>query len=85
MEEPNIDDKKELNVNEMEQISGGWVYDGPVEWLKGTNIKCLYCGAEDEETVHYLGRSTMHICFECRNCHNTVNYEYFNGRVRVAK
>lgn len=85
LEKPDKNEKVELNVNELGKISGGWIYDGPVDWLKGTDIKCPYCGADDEETVHYCGRSRMFIGFGCSKCKQQFNYELFYGKVYVSK
>ena len=78
-------DNKELKANELEQVSGGWEYNGDVEWLKGYNIKCPYCGAEDEETVQYCGRSKMLVGFRCAHCAKQFQYLYSMGKVYVKK
>ena len=81
----NMNAMKELKPSEMEQISGGWEYDGDIDWLKGINIQCPYCGAEGRETVQNHGRSKLTAGFKCSRCNNRFQYINANGKVYVNK
>ena len=63
-------EKKELSMNELDQVSGGWEYDGKLKWLKGYNVACPYCGSESEDVVRFrfIGNGGSGAHFRCENC-----------------
>ncbi len=67
-------EKKTLTNNEMEQVNGGFEYDGILEWLKGYNIVCPTCGNEDEGSITKRYATGIHIYFTCKNCGQKFNY-----------
>jgi len=59
---------KILNNNEMEQVAGGFVYDGVFEWLKGFNITCPNCANEEEASLRKRYATGIHVYYTCEKC-----------------
>ena len=79
-------DTRELTPNELEQVSGGWEYDGHIDWLKGVTIQCPYCGADDPETVKFIcKRQSLRAFFECSQCKRTIEYLHTAGGKVIVK
>lgn len=67
---------KELTIEEMDLVFGGWKYDGEQEWLKGHQIACPYCHNGKKSVVIFqdlLGPSTA--AFKCTLCDKTFSYQ----------
>ena len=68
---------RELNKKEMEQVSGGWEYDGKREWLLGHEISCPYCNSGSREVVVFKASlKATNATFRCENCNRTFRYTY---------
>ena len=79
-------EKKILNENEMEQATGGFEYEGALEWLRGYNIACPVCGNEDEGSTKRRYATGLHIYYTCGNCGQKFYYTQGpNKKVRVYK
>ena len=71
-----MDEKKNLSLEEMEQVSGGWEYNGFFEWLNGYNIKCPKCGNDDPNVVQKYAASTNEVLFKCTRCQQRFKLKY---------
>ena len=71
-----MDNKKELNLEELAQVSGGWTYDGVADWLKGFEIACPYCGnsSRDVAQFQFMSFSKSNVYFRCVNCKREFIY-----------
>ena len=72
---------RRLTKEDMEKVVGGFTCEGPWEWIKGMEIKCLYCGEESNDTVRYIAAtSKINAVFFCEKCKRTFKYyNYPNG------
>ena len=79
-------EKKILSVNEMEQATGGFEYNGCLEWLKGYNIVCPNCGCEDADSVKRRYATALHVYYTCENCGQKFFYTMgLNNKVKVCR
>ena len=79
-------EKKILNENEMEQATGGFEYDGILEWLKGYNIVCPNCGNEDAGSLKRRYTTALHIYFTCEKCRQEFYLTLgLNNKVKVVR
>ena len=82
-----MDENKELNMEELEQVTGGWEYQSEKyqTWLNGYNIQCPYCGNEDEDVVKKWAGSPSEVLFECNNCQKTflLRYDRLNKKIKL--
>ena len=72
----------ELTPDEIEKVSGGYVYDGDLTWLLGHEITCPYCGEGSEEVVQFVttvNQSRTNACFQCKACRKQFNFAYTYG------
>ncbi len=78
---------KELNDEEMQQVFGGFIYEGgDGHKINGVNIKCPVCGVESKTLIRIIGETSgTTVCFMCRHCKNTFSYTYSNGKVMSKK
>ena len=76
-------EKKELSMNELDQVSGGWEYDGKLKWLKGYIVPCPYCGSESEDVVRFrfIGNGGSGAHFRCENCNRPFSYHYLSDKI----
>ena len=82
--ENNEIDNKILSEKEMEQVAGGFEYDGVLEWLKGHNITCPKCGTEDEGSLKKRYATGLHIYYTCEKCGQKFYYSLGpNKKVKV--
>ena len=79
-------EKKILNENEMEQVTGGFEYEGALEWPRGYNIACPTCGNEDKGSIKRRYATGLHIYYTCESCGQKFNYSLGpNKKVKVYK
>ena len=79
-------EKKILSENEMEQVTGGFIYDGCLEWLKGYNITCPNCGNEDAGSVKKRYATALHSYYTCEKCGQNFYYTLgLNNKVKAVK
>ena len=77
---------KILTENEMEQASGGFEYNGVLEWLRGYNIACPTCGNEEESSIKKRYATGLHIYYTCEKCGQKFYYTLGpNKKVKVYK
>ena len=64
-------DKKELSMNELDQVSGGY------------NVACPYCGSESEDVVRFrfIGNGGSGAHFRCENCNRPFSYHYLSDKI----
>ena len=78
--------KKILSKDEMEQVTGGFEYDGVLEWLKGYNIACPTCSNDDAGSVTRRYATALHIYYTCGKCGQKFYYTLGLGnKVKVYK
>ena len=56
-------ENKVLTEKEMEQATGGFEYQGVLEWLNGYNIACPNCGNEEENSIKKRYATGLHIYY----------------------
>ena len=79
-------EKKILNEKEMEQVTGGFEYEGVLEWLKGYCFACPNCGNEDADSIERRYATALHCYYTCRKCGQKFYYTMgLNKKVRVYK
>ena len=82
-----MEENKELNMEEMDQASGGWEYqsDKYQTWLNGYNVKCPHCGSEDKDVVERKGASPSEVFFVCNNCVRSfvLRYDRLNKKIKL--
>ena len=77
---------KILTENEMEQASGGFEYEGVLEWLRGYHIACPTCGNEEESSITRRYATGLHIYYTCGKCGQKFYYTMSpNKKVKVYK
>ena len=78
--------KKTLSENEMEQATGGFEYEGVLEWLRGTNIACPSCGNDSADSVTRRYATALHSYYTCGKCGQKFYYTMgLNNKVKVVK
>ena len=76
-----MDNKKELNPEEMAQASGGWTYDGAADWLKGFEIACPYCGNSSRDVAQSAFMSSKStVFFRCVSCKRQFIYSTLSDK-----
>ena len=79
-------EKKILSENEMEQVTGGFIYDGCLVWLKGYNIACPNCGKDDTDSVKRRYATALHSYYTCEKCGQNFYYTLgLNNKVKAVK
>lgn len=78
---------KIMNKTDLEQIVGGFEYDGQLKWLKGYNVTCPTCGNEEEDSIKKRYATGLHIYFTCEKCGQKFNLteSYRKGHILVFK
>ena len=66
--------KRILNEKELEQIVGGFEYEGILEWLRGYNISCPNCRNENAGSVKKRYATGLHIYYTCEHCEQKFFY-----------
>ena len=71
----------ETNPEELGKVVGGFIYEGPKEWLRGYKIACPFCNCEDRDVIEDRGsyRET-NAYFRCTQCKRTFSYHFMNQR-----
>ena len=79
-------EKRILTEKEMEQASGGFEYQGVLEWLKGYNIACPNCGNDSEDSISKRYATGLHIYYTCGHCGQNFYYTMgLNKKIKVVK
>ena len=79
-------EKKVLNENEMEQVSGGFEYEGVLEWLRGYDITCPACGNGDADSIKRRYATALHSYYTCVKCgQNFYCTMGLNKKIKVVK
>ena len=79
-----MSDMKKLDSHELEQVSGGWEFDGPRDWLVGHDIVCPYCGNGRRDVVTFTGSTSKSSAyFKCLDCKRMFIYSHLRGKIEL--
>ena len=71
-------EKKKLNPEELDKVSGGEEEEIPLTTPDGSPIKCCYCGSADWTNHGWSEEFPRGYRVECNKCHKWDVYDGFN-------
>ena len=85
-----MSDERELNMDDMDQVAGGWEFHTEGEkltWLNGYDVKCPYCGNASADVVKKSAANPSEVLFKCENCQKTfrLRWDRLYDRITVVK
>ena len=73
---------QEISAEELEKAAGGWKYDGFLDWLKGYDVVCPYCGSGSADDVAFrLAAGPSCAVFTCKCCGRDFSYHYQSKKI----
>ena len=73
---------REIGAEELEKAAGGWKYEGFLDWLKGYEVVCPYCGSDSADDVAFrLAAGPSCGVFTCKRCRRDFSYHYQSKKI----